>query len=175
MTKYSFDFKLSVVKYYGDGIRSYAEVADHFVIDAATVRKWVGLHAAHGATGLSKKFSRYSAAFKLSVLHRMWADGLSHRQAAAVFNIRNASSLTDWEKRYESGGLAALAPRRRGRAKVPISRKLPRLDAPLNDKEKSRDDLLAELEYLRMENAYLKKLGALTQEQAPIKRKPSRR
>jgi transposase len=61
--------------------------------DHATVRKWVASYEAHGAAGLSKKFSHYDAEFKLSVLKRMWEDGLSCRQTAALFNIRNASCL----------------------------------------------------------------------------------
>jgi transposase len=44
-----------------------------------------------------------------------------------------------------------------------------------NDEAKSRDELLAELNSLRMENAYLKKLRALTQGHAPKERKPFRR
>ncbi len=48
--------------------------------------------------------------------------------------------------------------------------------ASKSDDTKSREALLAELNYLRMENAYLKKLEALTREpQAPRKRKSSRR
>ena len=46
--------------------------------------------------------------------------------------------------------------------------------AAQNDATKSREELLAELKHLRMENAYLK-LEALTQEPAPKKRKPFRR
>ncbi|NRQ13810.1 hypothetical protein BHMPCIPO_05110 [Ensifer sesbaniae] len=42
-------------------------------------------------------------------------------------------------------------------------------------KPRAREELLAELNYLRMENAYLKKLEALTREQAPKKRKSSKR
>lgn len=45
----------------------------------------------------------------------------------------------------------------------------------MDDEAKSREELLAELNNLRMENAYLKKLEALTREQAPKKRKSSRR
>ena len=49
-------------------------------------------------------------------------------------------------------------------------------DRPLSDEDKSREELLAELAYLRMENDYLKKLEALTQaRQTPNGRKPSRR
>ena len=147
-----------------------------FGIDHSTVRKWIDIHTRHGQAGLEKKFSHYNAAFKLSVLRRMWEDGLSRRQVAAIFNIRNAGCLSDWERRYERGGLAALAPRRRGRQrKLGKSSKPPGSEVPVDDKVKSREELLAELNHLRMENAYLKKLDALTREQAPKKRKSSRR
>ncbi|RVJ64843.1 helix-turn-helix domain-containing protein [Sinorhizobium meliloti] len=39
----------------------------------------------------------------------MWEDGLSDGQTAALFNIRNAGCLSDWERRYETGGIDALA------------------------------------------------------------------
>ncbi|ANL27942.1 IS3 family insertion sequence transposase protein [Rhizobium phaseoli] len=177
MSKYSLAFKQSVVEFYGNGERSYQEVSTRFAIDPATVRKWAASHAAHGSAGLVKKFSHYNADFKLSVLQRMWEDGLSYRQTAAIFDVRNASCLPDWERRYERGGIEALAPRRRGRPrsmpKSPIIASGP--DAPHSDDAKSREDLLAELNYLRMENAYLKKLEALTQQRAPKKRKSSKR
>lgn len=49
-------------------------------------------------------------------------------------------------------------------------------EGPQGDEAKSREELLAELAYLRMENDYLKKLEALTQaRQTPNGRKPSRR
>ena len=51
----------------------------------------------------------------------------------------------------------------------------PAVPVAASDEAKSREELLAELKQLRMENAYLKKLKALTQEQAPKKRKLSRR
>ncbi|ASP73264.1 helix-turn-helix domain-containing protein [Sinorhizobium meliloti] len=85
--------------------------------------------------GLSKKFSSYDAEFKLSVVKRMWEDGLSYRQTAALFNIRNAGCLSDWERRYETGGIDALAPRRRGRPRTePPLPKQPQ--APQNDETK---------------------------------------
>jgi transposase len=178
MSKHSLEFKQSVVLAYERGQEGADTVAFRFGIDHSTVREWVSAFAAHGLKGLEKKYGRYDAAFKLSVLQRMWDDGLSYRQAAAIFNIRNKSRIVDWAKRYESGGLQALIPRRKGRLKA-MSRP-PSTDKPqtaaLNDATKSREELLSELAYLRMENAYLKKLEALTQEQALIKkRKPFRR
>lgn len=178
MSKYSTSFKQSVVLSYKDGSEGFRGIAVRFGIDHSTVRKWVALHAEHGLAGLVKKFSHYDAEFKLSVLRRIWDDGLSHRQAAAVFNIRNKSCLSDWELRYERGGIEALASRRRGRPRsmpkpptVPPAAGHPQV-LP-GDDTRSREELVAELNYLRMENDYLKKLKALTQQrQAPKKRKP---
>ncbi|WP_260690672.1 IS3 family transposase [Rhizobium leguminosarum] len=164
MSKYSLSFKQSVVEFYGDGERSYREVGLRFGLDHSMVRKWVASHAAHGVAGLCKKFSHYDAAFRLSVLERMWKDRLSRRQAAALFNIRNAGCLSVWERQYERGGIEALAPRRREK-----SRSMPEppitdsgTDGLQSDEAKSREELVAELAYLRMENAYLKKPGGLS-------------
>ncbi|WP_431320423.1 IS3 family transposase [Rhizobium sp. YTU87027] len=159
MSKHSEAFKRSVVEFYQTGERGAREVGRRFGVDHATVRTWVASYAAHGPLGLAKKFSRYDTAFKLSVLQRMWEDGLSYRQTAALFDIRNKSSLADWERRYKTGGIDALSPRRKGRPRsMPEPQKQP--DASRSD-DKSREELLAELTYLRMENAYLKKLGCL--------------
>jgi transposase len=177
MSRYSLEYKQSVVSAYLSGTGSAETVASRFGVDHSTVRKWVAAFSAHGVKGLEKKFSLYDAAFKLSVLQRMWDEGLSYRQTAAIFNIRNKSSIVDWVKHYESGGLEALTPRRKGR--LQRMSKPPAADdsqVPASDATKSREELLSELAFLRMENAYLKKLEALTQEQALIKkRKPFKR
>lgn len=178
MSKFSFAFKQEVVGFYGCGDHGYRETGSRFGVDHGTVRKWVAIHAAHGLAGLLKKHSHYDAQFKLSVLERMWKDGFSRRQVAAIFNIRNAGCLSVWERQYESGGIEALAPRRKGRPRSmpepPVVSAQP--DGVVNDDAKSREDLLAELAYLRMENAYLKKLEALTStRRAPSGRKPSGR
>lgn len=178
MSRHSVAFKRLVVDFYGDGERSYREIGVEFGLDHSTVRKWIAIHAAHGLAGLAKKFSQYDADFKLSVLRRMWDDGLSRRQTAAIFNIRNAGCLSDWERRYECGGIDALEPRRKGRPrsmpKPPP--KTPGSIVPPDDDAKSREELLAELSHLRMENAYLKKLEALTRRPQPPKgRKSSKR
>lgn len=177
MSKHSTAFKHSVVEFYRSGTRGSREVAARYGVDHSTVRKWVASYSAHGLAGLEKKFSVYDAPFKLSVLRRMWEDGLSYRETAALFDIRNASCLADWQKRYERGGIEGLAPRRRGRPpsmpEPPIVSDQPA--ASPGDDTKSREELVAELNYLRMENAYLKKLEALTRQRAPKKRGSSKR
>lgn len=183
MCKYSIAFKQEVVAYFGDGKHSYRAVGRHFGLDYSMVRKWVASHAEPGVAGLARKQGHYDADFRLSVLDRMWKDGLSHRQAAALFDIRSVGCLSVWERQYERGGLEALAPRPRGGArsmpKPPVTAPpVPdaSADGSPSDEARSREELLAELAYLRMENAYLKKLEALTQARhAPNGRKPFRR
>ncbi|MDQ0560220.1 transposase [Rhizobium mesoamericanum] len=84
MSKHDEAFKRSVVEFYQKGERGSREVDRHFGVDHATVRKWAASYEGHGPAGLAKKFSHYNAAFKLSVLQRMWEDGLSYRQTAAL-------------------------------------------------------------------------------------------
>jgi transposase len=159
MSKHSARFKRRVVDSYLSGDESYASVGSKRRVDVGTVRKWVALYRAHGDAGLSAKCDQYDAAFKLSVLERMWAEDLSYRQTAALFNIRNAGCLPGWEKRYYRGGIEALSRRPRGQSmsKPPA----PAVPVAASDETKSREELLAELKQLRMENAYLKKTGGL--------------
>lgn len=171
MSKYSEQFKLTIVQQYLSGTAGSKQIAHEHNLPHSTVRRWVSLHRAHGTDGLAKKFSHYSAEFKLSVLQRMWDDDLSYGQVAATFNIRNPGCLSHWERCYHSGGLDALAPRKRGRPKkMPL---LPNTEPPesLPDPAgRTHDELVAEVNHLRMEVAYLKKLEALVQAQKQQRR-----
>lgn len=152
MTKYDEKFKLAVVQQYLGGTAGFKVIAREHGLAHAMVRRWVSSFRTLGINGLRKKFSRYSAEFKLSVLQHMWDNDLSYGQAAVQFDIRNPN------------GLEALQPGRRGR-----SRQMPappiKTEAPPEDAHRSREELLAEVKQLRMEVAYLKKLRALVQAQ----------
>jgi transposase len=163
MSKHSKQFKLSVIKDYLVGVGGYGVVAQRHGIDASSVRRWLAAYRQHGEAGIiDKKSSRYDERFKLSVLRHMQDEGLSHRETAAVFNIRSWVSIGIWERQYYAGGIEALTPRPRG-----CSKKMP--DTPITpppettDQIRTREQLLEEINYLRMENAYLKKLEALVQ------------
>ena len=166
MSKYSERFKLAIVEQYLRGGAGYLQIArEHSLLDSA-VRTWVRLHRAHGAAGLAKKFDHYNAQFRLTVLQRMWADALSYKQVAALFNIRNDGCIGQWERCYHSGGPDALAPRKRGRPKnMPILPNTKPPESPADLADRSHDELVAEVNQLRMEVAYLKKLEALVQAQ----------
>jgi transposase len=165
MTKYIEAFKLSVVERYLQGTLGYGGVGQVFGIDAKMVRRWVAAYRIHGMAGLKKKFTHYSAEFKLSVLHDKWANHLSNSDVSAKYDIRHAGAVGQWERCYHHGGIDALHARQRGRPKKMPPSQPPTPQEPASDTMRTQADLLAELAYLRMENAYLKKRQALVQSQ----------
>ena len=173
MTKHDEHFKLSVVQQYVEGTAGFTTIAKQHGLSKSQVSRWVASFRAHGVDGLKKKFSHYSADFKLSVLKHMWENELSYSQTAALFDIRNPGILSFWEREYRRAGLEALIARPLGRPKsMSVASPPPRKKT--EDGKRPQEELLAELDHLRMENAYLKKLQALVQarQQAlPKKRK----
>lgn len=170
MAKYTEAFKLEVVQTYLSTQIGARSLAAQYSLDHGTVRRWAHQYQVHGQAGLRKKFSHYSAAFKLSVLHRKWQEALSCRQVAALFDWRGGHGVvTAWERQYHEGGLDALEPKPRGRPK-----KMPKPKPPnAADETRTLEQLRKENEYLRAEVAYLKKLRALRQAKeqlAPKKR-----
>ena len=174
MSKYDEQFKLSVVQSYETGRQGFKSVAQRYGLDHAMVRHWVASYRQHGVSGLRKKFSHYSAEFKMSVLRRMQQEELSARQAITLFDIRGgAGVVADWQRRYHEQGLAGLQPKPRGRSKTMSVPQPPKPANPMPDDARSREDLVEEVQYLRTEVAYLKKLRALLQakEQAAQKKR----
>jgi transposase len=175
MSKYSAGFKRSVVKEYLSGKHgSSQEVARRHGIDHGTVRKWAAGYQVHGEAAFEKKHSHYDARFKLKVLRFMLARDLSCRATAAVFDIRNPPCIAVWKRQYDCGGLQALEPRPRGR---PVKQSTPPTSSEPTkpDGTRTREELLEELNYLRMENAYLKKLDALIRSESPTAQRKKRK
>lgn len=161
--KYDKQFKLRLVKECLSGKKGIKAIARIHQLKDSMLKRWVDAYRVHGLSGLVHKHAQYSSAFKLSVLRRLWRDGLSYGRASVLFDVRNASHLQRWEQQYHAGGKDALASRPRGRPPA-MSPKPPKPAASTTpDEQRTRDELLKELEYLRAENAYLKKLDALIQ------------
>lgn len=161
--KHTEQFKLGAVECYLQGTRGLQLVSQEYGIDKSMLRRWVGLYRKHGKDGLAqRKPCPYDAVFKMSVLQHMWDNALSHTQAAAVFNVRNTQSVANWARRYQEGGVLMLE-RSRKRPSPPMPAPTSKPDTPSDNDKRSREELLEELEYLRAENAYLKKLEALVQ------------
>ena len=97
---------------------------------------------------------RYTPEFKKLVIKTMQAEKLSYREAAERFDLRH-KRIQDWERIYLAEGLEGFRIERRGRGSKGRPVKLP---------QKAEEDLLAEVQRLRAEVAYLKNLQALVLE-----------
>ena len=105
----------------------------------------------------------------------MQRDGLSYSQVAALFDIRSAGHVSSWERLYHEGGIDALSPRRRGRPRKMVTSLPPQPTEAGAPDERPREELLKEIEYLRAEVAYLKKLDALLQAKKQAAQKKKRK
>ena len=166
MPKYTSEFKLEVVKYYNEQHCGYQWTASKFNIPSqTTVKKWVKKYNEHGEKGLLKNFkSSYSGEFKQNVIEYMHKNHLSAQETAIHFNLGSIDQATRWERIYYEEGPQALYVERRGRSKNMGSK--PRKKKLSKEVEK---DLIEEVQRLRMENAYLKKLQALIQKRTKPK------
>ena len=166
MPKYTSEFKLEVVKYYNEQHCGYQCTANKFNIPSqTTVKKWVKKYNEHGEKGLLKNFkSSYSGEFKQNVIEYMHKNHLSAQETAIHFNLGSIDQATRWERIYYEEGPQALYVERRGRSKNMGSK--PRKKKLSKEVE---EDLIEEVQRLRMENAYLKKLQALIQKRTKPK------
>ena len=172
MGKYTEQFKLTAIAAYLDGSNGFRKVARHFGLDFSLLRRWVASHQAGSSVGLRSHRQRYSEEFKRQVLKYMHEHRLSLRQTAAHFDLGQSSQIGIWQRQYYSGSPVAPVIRQKKPIKVPKKIK-PAKPTDTDDSQKPRDQLMAELEYLRMENAVLKELKAMREEKERIQTKKS--
>ena len=164
MSKYSVEFKLEVVKYYEENRCGYETTANHFNVGFACVQRWVNKYKLHGVKGLIKNQQQYDGKFKQNVVEYMHNNHLSLQETAIHFNLAGDWVVSKWERIYYEEGPQGLYQERRGRSKNMSSK--PRKKEMSKEVE---EDLIAEVQRLRMENAYLKKLQALVQKRTKPK------
>lgn len=164
MSKYDTQFKLSVVQeYLSHGGKK--RIGIRHGINPSGVVKWALAYQSHGLASLEKRKPRqYTVEFKLEVLQYMQDHQVSLSPTAAHFNIASPTTIMVWQRLYNEGGITALQPKPKG---APLKFKTQDIKALLAKQlsELTHEELLRRAEYLEAENAYLKKLKALTQQQ----------
>lgn len=153
--KYSKEYKLECIQKYKNG--KYIEDPPgvkhkQFHIQ---IRKWVMIYDSLGESGLEHGRPTLDLAQRCRLIERV-EEGESYRSVAYSAGI-NSDLLINWHKIYMENGIDGLKLLKRGR-KPSMNKKLEK-----EDSQKTREELLEELEYLRAENEYLKKLSALVQ------------
>lgn len=160
MSKYSYEQRLETVKLVIDKHMSCEAAARQLGTGKEHVRRWVKRYEQFGAEGLLLKHGTYTGEFKQHVVEYMHENHLSISETAILFGVPTDVTVGKWERLYYEEGPQALYEDKRGRKKNMSSNKPKRVK--LN--KETEEDLIEEVQRLRMENAYLKKLNALVQE-----------
>lgn len=157
----------AIVAYFEENESSY-QIAKRLQIDRHYIRLWIELYRYHGIEGIIRPegCTNYDDSFKIKVIQHLIETGDSLLQTAAKFNIPSRETVRRWRKQWMSKAGEVLYQIEKER------QTMPKKHTSTNDlNEKTMDELKQEIEYLRMENAYLKKLKALVQEKNTSKLK----
>ena len=102
------------------------------------------------------KRNSYSRKFKQTLVEDLRKNHLSYGEAMRKYGIGGKNVIQQWERIYLEEGPEGLNIERRGRGS---KGRPPKLD------KKVKEDLISEVQRLRAENDYLKKLNALVTEE----------
>ena len=179
MAKYSFEFKMGVVKAYLNGEGGYRYLANKYSIPAKRrIEEWVHSYKEFGEEGLmrSRKNKNYSFQFKLSVVELYLTSEVSYQELALSQGINNSALIARWVNDFRNAGPDALRPKKKGRKKTLGADKkrdfakqveyIP-VDTSAEHIKKLEDENLK----LRIENAYLKELRRLRLEEEALLKK----
>lgn len=161
MSKLSLEKKAEIVAHYLHSNDGYENTAKRFGISSSVAKMLVAQFNQNGIEGLSHRNGSYSGEFKLHVLKYQQNNKLSDKETAVFFKIPNMGTICAWRKKYLLGGYELLSRDGRGKPKNMAAKKSKKNSEPKTELEKLRE----EVEWLRMENAILKKLNALIQEE----------
>ena len=161
MSKLSLEKKAEIVTHYLNSNDGYINTANKFGISDSVVEMLVAQYKQNGIEGLVRRNGSYSGKFKLHVLQYQQQNKLSDTETAVYFKIPNRGTICVWRKKYLLGGYELLSRDGRGNPKNMATKKSKKNAEPKSELEKLRE----EVEWLRMENAILKKLNALIQEE----------
>lgn len=107
--------------------------------------------------GKIRENKKYTAEFKKMVVETMEKEGMSYKETARQFEVSDDKRVAAWERVYLEEGAEGFQIERRGRKSTG--------SPPKQLRPEVEEDLIAEVQRLRAENAYLKKLNALVLEE----------
>ena len=165
MTKYSIETKRELIDKVENKNHAIGSAANELGISKSVATRWVKMYEYHGYEGLMMRSGIYTGEFKISVVEYMHQNHLSIKEASAKFGIPSHTTLWKWERIYYEEGAKGLLIDKRGRPKKTMDKKPKSLKIP----KKTKEDLIAEVQRLRAENAYLKKYNALVQDKRNLK------
>lgn len=159
--KYNYETKLKAVlsKKAGNLIpEPYGEINRHW---RDRVRMWERYYDMHGKDGLKRHYNKHGFKERLKLVKEV-LNGKSIQQVSVDNNVEMAS-IFKWVKLYRQSGIDGL---KLGKKRSnPMQKMKKGLKNKLENNTKKSKFTDEEIEYILAENAYLKKLQALVQEE----------
>ncbi len=179
MAKYSYEFKMKIVRAYLNGEGGYIYLSKKYGISAhKSIEEWVYAYREFGKEGLmrSRQNNNYSFQFKLSMVELYLSSEISYQELALSQGINNPSLITRWVNDFRIAGPDALRPKKKGRKKTLDINKHKKIsktteEKPVDTSAERVKELEDELLKLRIENAYLKELRRLRLEEEALLKK----
>ncbi|WKD56485.1 MULTISPECIES: IS3 family transposase [Lactococcus] len=159
MTKYTFEFKLKIVKEYLDKRTGYHSLSKKYGFkDTQQIRRWIFAYEIAGEEGLKTGKNRaYSTEVKLNAVNLYLTSNWSARDIAKDLGIIDYSRILDWVRRYRSDNFEAFK-QSRGRPKTGQEIINKKTELSLDEKDFRIRELERELENTKIELKYFKRI-----------------
>ena len=165
--KYNWVFKLKAVQKVEQG-HALMPLAESLGIGARELYRWIGYYNLHGIDGLKPHKNHYTTEFKIEVIKAYHSEGLSLGQTCLRFHIPSRGTLKGWLSIYDQEGIEGLGNAKGSRYKrMAAKKRTNKKTEPLTREQ----ELEKQLEELKLENLFLKKLNALIQKEERLKGK----
>ena len=174
MAKYSFEFKLKIVQEYLEGKGGKHYLAKKYGVKSSNqVKEWINAYKEFGEEGLLRKRqnNNYSVQFKLNAIELYQTSEMSYREVANLLEMNNSSLIAGWMRKFRADGIDGLSTAK-GRLPAVIKKDVKKKSI-LKETPEERNrikELEKQVRSLQIENAYLKELRRLRNQEVQSKR-----